>query len=92
MFPFYKKIFLLPEIPQMPPAQEITDKLFLPLQSKIGKPTNIKDSKILNEDRCLNTITTCLRCLNKVKTIELNWNIAFLTTLIKLSTYIILHQ
>jgi retron-type reverse transcriptase len=60
------KILLLPEVPQMLQAQEITHKLFLQLQSKIDKAP-LKIQKILNEDRCLHIITLYLRCLDKFK-------------------------
>lgn len=63
-FPFYKKILLLPEVPQMSHAQEITYKLFLQLQSKI-KNASLKIQKIINEDRCLYIITIYLRFLDK---------------------------
>jgi hypothetical protein len=79
MFPFYKKILLLPEIPQMPHAQRITHKLFLQLQSKIDKgrrrPLKLKNLKKFNEDQCLNIITVYLRCLDKFKNSHFELNL-----------------
>jgi retron-type reverse transcriptase len=63
-FPFYKKILLLPEVPQMSHAQEITHKLFLQLRSKI-KNALLKIQKIINEYQCLNIIVIYLRFLDK---------------------------
>lgn len=81
MFPNYKKILLLPEVPQMSRAQEITYKLFLQLQSKMDK-TSLKIQKIINKNRCVNIIIIYLRYLDKFKNFQIE-NVKQIYTILK---------